>query len=267
MTFDRALNAARPAPGSSSRALPARQAAAAAARAHNARHMVAHRLRLGRVPGYSLTVSSGGSAGDDPGARRGRTGDRPYLDRRPRRIGTRSPNGIAFWEQMLGEAGDGVLVAALAGSGRWALGKDLARDRWIELTERTVELTRGVIDCASEVAARDGDLQPDSSGLRVLAAITGHGEQWGAISMLEGIGVEALRAAAAAGLVDDSFRSLRERLIQRGRHDAHRGRPARLTQQTDLPSRSALDAGRGGRVRAATSVAATTLRRTVGAIQ
>jgi len=76
-----------------------------------------------------------------------------------------------------------------------------------------------VIDCGSEVAERCRDLQPNPAELRVLAAIAGHGERWEQYHVEE-VGVEALRAAAAAGLVDDSFRSLRERLIQRGRHDA-----------------------------------------------
>lgn len=37
---------------------------------------------------------------------------------------------------------------------------------------------------------------------------------------VETISVEALRAAAASGLTDETFRHLQERLIQRGRHDA-----------------------------------------------
>lgn len=174
---------------------------------------------LWEVPGYSFDSVIRGLAGEDQAlAKVAREIARISMDvpQDQREITERD---IAFREQMLGEAGDGVPVAALAGSGGWALGKGPAGDRWVRLTERTVELTRGVIDCASDVAERCRDLQPEPAGLRVLTAIAGHGEPWEQYHV-EQAGVEALRAAAAAGLVDDSFRRLRERLIQRGRHDA-----------------------------------------------
>lgn len=174
---------------------------------------------LWEVPGYSFDRVIRGLARHDRAlAKVAREIGRLSIDVPPdQRVITE--RGIAFWEQMLDRAGDDVPAVALAGSGGWALGTELPPDRWLELTERTVGITGGVIDCASEVAERCRDLQPEPAGLRVLAAIAGHGEQWEQYHVEE-IGVEALRAAAAAGLVDDSFRSLRERLIQRGRHDA-----------------------------------------------
>lgn len=83
----------------------------------------------------------------------------------------------------------------------------------------TVGLTGGVIEQASEVAERCRDAQPSRAGLRILAALLGHGDTWEQ-HHVETISVEALRAAAASGLTDETFRHLQERLIQRGRHDA-----------------------------------------------
>jgi len=171
------------------------------------------------VPGYSFDSIIRGLAGDDRAlTQAAQEIARLSIDIPPeqREITER---GVTFWEQLLDRAGDGVPATALAGSGRWALGHNPPPSRWLELTERTVELTGGVIDCASEIAERCRDLQPEPTGLRILAAIAGHGERWEQYHVEE-TGVKALRAASAAGLNDDSFQSLRERLIQRGRHDA-----------------------------------------------
>jgi hypothetical protein len=217
VTFDQTLKYSRPTRIFFERSLD-RLLGAARRGAHNAVTwlLIAY---LWEVPGYSSDSVIRGLAGDDRAlAKVAREIARLSIDgaQDQREITER---GMALWEQLLDRAGDGVPAAALAGSGGWALGKDLSPIRWLELTERTVELTGGVIECASDVAERCRDLQPEQAGLRVLAAIAGHGEQWEQYHVEE-IGVEALRAAAAAGLGDDSFRSLRERLIQRGRHDA-----------------------------------------------
>jgi hypothetical protein len=49
--------------------------------------------------------------------------------------------------------------------------------------------------------------------------LLGQGERWEQ-HHVESVGVEALQAATNAGLTDDSFNRLRERLIQRGQHAA-----------------------------------------------
>ncbi len=217
VTFDQTLKYSRPTRVFFERP-PDRLLWAARRGAHNAVTwlLIAY---LWEVPGYSFDSVIRGLAGDNRAlAKVAREIARLSVDVPPDQCEI-TERGIAFWEQLLDRAGDSVPVAALAGSGGWALGKDLSPSRWLELTERTVGLTGGVIDSASEVAERCRDLQPEPAGLRVLAAIAGHGEQWEQYHVEE-IGVEALRAAAAAGLGDDSFRSLRERLIQRGRHDA-----------------------------------------------
>lgn len=126
--------------------------------------------------------------------------------------------GMLFWEQLLDRAED-VPAAVLAGFGRWSLEAAMSPSRWLDLTERTVAATAGLIDFPSDVAERCRDLQPEPAGLRILAAIVGHGDQWEQYRTEE-VGVEALNAAAAAGLRDDSLNHLRERLIQRGKHDA-----------------------------------------------
>ncbi|WP_020578864.1 hypothetical protein [Actinopolymorpha alba] len=132
--------------------------------------------------------------------------------------------GIALWEVLLTEAGHRVPVSALSGLGGWALAANLDQSRWLELTEQTVDLTGAAIDHASEVAERCRDAQPSPAGLRILAALLGHGDRWDQ-HHIEGIGVEALSAAAKRGLADETFKLLQERLIQRGRHDAARIRP------------------------------------------
>ncbi|HMS14234.1 MAG TPA: hypothetical protein PKD80_14130 [Microthrixaceae bacterium] len=174
---------------------------------------------LREAPGYSFdTVTSGRARDVQALATMVREIARLSIDV-PANQHEITERGLVFWEEMLDRAGAGVPAAALAGSGGWAYGKHLSPNRWLELTERTVGLTGGVIDCAAQVAQRCRDLQPEPTGLRVLAAIAGHCEQWEQHHVAE-ISVQALRAAAAAGLDDDSFHRLREQLIQRGRHDA-----------------------------------------------
>lgn len=217
ITFDQTLKYSRPTRIFFERSLD-RLLGAARRDAHNAVTwlLIAY---LWEVPGYSFENVIKGLAGD--------TRALTHAAREVARLSINVPSeqrvitelGFSFWEQLLSRAGDGVPAAALAGSGRWALGTDLPPNRWLELTERTVDVTSGVIECASEVAERCRDLQPEPAGLRILLAIVGHGEPWEQYHVDE-IGVEALRTASAAGLDDDSFHSLRERLIQRGRHDA-----------------------------------------------
>ena len=217
VTFDQSLKYSRPTRIFFERSLD-RLLGAARRGAHNAVTwlLIAY---LWEVPEYSFDSVIDGLAGDDRAlTEAAREIARLSLDIPPEQSEI-AERGLTFWEQLLDRAGNGVPTGALVGSGRWALGNNPSSNRWLELTERTVGLTRGVIDCASEVAERCRDLQPEPAGLRILAAIAGHGEPWEQYHVEE-IGVEALRAASAAGLDDDSFRRLRERLIQRGRHDA-----------------------------------------------
>lgn len=174
---------------------------------------------LWEVPGYSFGSVVQGLTGSDSAL--------SQVARDIARLSTNVPpeqreiteRGVAFWEQMLGEAGRSVPATALAGLGGWALCTNMAGHRWVELTERTLELTRGDFDCAAEAAERCRDLQPNAAGLRVLTLLIGHGEPWEQ-HQVEQAAVEALRSAAASGLIDASFQRLRERLVQRGRHDA-----------------------------------------------
>lgn len=127
--------------------------------------------------------------------------------------------GLSFWEKLIERTLDDRRTAGLAGSGSWALQKEVPDAPWLALTEATLEATDGVIDFAAEVAARCRDLQPEPSALRILLTLLGHGDPWEQLRV-EDLGIEALRTAAAAGLSGGSFEDLRERLIQRGRHVA-----------------------------------------------
>jgi len=90
--------------------------------------------------------------------------------------------------------------------------------RWLELTEATIRITEGKLDLASKVAERCRDAQPSPAGLRILATLLGHGDIWEQ-HHVDSIGVEAVRSALDHGLVGEAVEQLRERLIQRGRHD------------------------------------------------
>jgi hypothetical protein len=70
-----------------------------------------------------------------------------------------------------------------------------------------------------EVANRCSEVQPSSAALRTLLAVLGQGDTWEQ-HHVDGVAVEALRSAAVGGLDDEAFDHLRERLIQRGRHEA-----------------------------------------------
>lgn len=126
--------------------------------------------------------------------------------------------GVAFWKQLL--TGDPhVPAAALPGLGGWALAQNLDQNTWLALTERTVDRTGGQIDLAPEVAERCREAQPSPPGLRILTALLGLGDR-SEQHHVDNIAVDALRAATDTGLVDQSVDHLRQRLIQRGRHDA-----------------------------------------------
>ncbi|MEM9746391.1 MAG: hypothetical protein AAF945_06830 [Actinomycetota bacterium] len=217
VTFDQTVKYSRPTPILFERSLD-RLLGAARRGTHNA---VAWLLiaYLWEVPGYSFDSIIEGLKGDE----RALTEAASEIARLSLDISAEqseiAERGVTFWTKLLDRAGDGVPGDALVGSGRWALEGHSVPIRWLELTERTVEITDGVIDCAWEVAQRCRDLQPEPAGLRILAAIARHGEPWER-QHIEEIGVEALRAASAAGLNDDSFHTLRELLVQRGRHDA-----------------------------------------------
>jgi hypothetical protein len=126
---------------------------------------------------------------------------------------------ISFWQGLLDAPRNRVPARSLQGLGYWAMTTDMDRARWLRLTEATAEITEGALDLASEVAERCRDAQPSPAGLRIILSLLGHGETWEQ-HHVDSIAVEALRAAAGSGLADPSVEHLRERLIQRGRHDA-----------------------------------------------
>jgi hypothetical protein len=126
--------------------------------------------------------------------------------------------GVKFWNDLLEADRTVVPTDALTGLGRWAFVDSVNDDRWLELMDRTLELTDGMIDLASEVADRCKDAQPSSPGLRILRRMIGRGEPWER-QHVESVAIEALRAAAAF-LVGEEFDRLRTRLIERGRHEA-----------------------------------------------
>lgn len=127
--------------------------------------------------------------------------------------------GIALWEELLGETRQRIPASALRGLGGWSMAMEIADERWLALTEQTVKLTGGEISYMIEVAERCRDAQPAPEGLRIIAELLGHGER-DEQNYVGEVGVEALRAAVAAGLDDEAVTDLRERLVQRGRHEA-----------------------------------------------
>lgn len=125
---------------------------------------------------------------------------------------------LAFWDGMLEGAGSTVPVEALSGAGRWVFVDAVSIDELIPRLDRTVTLTGGEIDLATEVADRCRDAQPNEAGLRILRLMQGHGEPWEK-DHVGRAGVEALISAAGNGL-GGGFNRLRARLIELGFHAA-----------------------------------------------
>ena len=125
---------------------------------------------------------------------------------------------ISFWEDLLNADRQLVPRDALVGAGRWAFVTGVDPHRWLLLIDRTIEITRGEIDYAIEVAERAKDAQPSDVGLRILRRMIGHGEPWEQ-QHIETVAVQALELAAPHA-VGSEFRPLRTRLIERGRHEA-----------------------------------------------
>jgi len=126
--------------------------------------------------------------------------------------------GVMFWEGLIDADRRLVPVEALVGLGRWTFVEALDENRWLELMDRTLQLTSGRIDMATEIADRCKEAQPSDRGLRMLRLMIGPGEPWQR-HYVETAGVEALRTAAKHP-VNEEFEPLRSRLIERGRHEA-----------------------------------------------
>ena len=133
---------------------------------------------------------------------------------------------VAFSRRLIADAGTRIRPEDLTGLGRWAMASELDTEGWLELTEGTVAKTGGQIAYAVEVADRCSKVQPSSAALRILLAVLGHGDAWEQ-HHIDGVALEALRSAADGGIDDEAFVHLRERLIQRGRHEATNIRPQR----------------------------------------
>lgn len=135
---------------------------------------------------------------------------------------------VAFSRRLIADAGTRIGPEDLTGLGRWAMAIELDTEGWLELTEGSVAKTGGQIAYAVEVADRCSKVQPSSAALRILLAVLGHGDAWEQ-HHIDGVALEALRSAADGGIDDEAFVHLRERLIQRGRHEATNTR----SQRTD----------------------------------
>lgn len=127
--------------------------------------------------------------------------------------------GLAFWDDMLTADRNVVPAKALAGLGRWAFVDAVDDERFLELVDRTLAITGGNIEMATEIADRCKNAQPSSKGLRALRMMIGHGDLWEQ-HHIETAGVEALQIAASHPIDLDEFDQLRARLIERGRHEA-----------------------------------------------
>jgi len=134
--------------------------------------------------------------------------------------------GIQFWTGLLEADRRLVPLDSLPGLGRWTFVTAVADSQWFDLTCQTIELTSGEIDMSIEIADRCKAAQPLSQGLRMLRLMIGHGAPWEQ-RHIEDTAVDALREAAQHR-VDEEFYRLRNRLIDRGRHEAEEVRPPEI---------------------------------------
>lgn len=125
---------------------------------------------------------------------------------------------LAFWDGMLDGAGSTVPSLALGGAGRWVFVESVSVDDWISRMDRTLQLTGGEVELATEVADRCLDVQPSEAGLRMLRLMQGRGEPWER-DHVGRTAVDALRSASGHA-VGAEFDRLRDRLIELGFHDA-----------------------------------------------
>lgn len=125
---------------------------------------------------------------------------------------------VALWRAVL-EANRAVVpIEALKAAGRWAFVSDLANETWTDLTFRTLQLTNGEIDYATDVAERCQPATVPGQSTSVLLMLLGKGEPWEQ-HHIAGIGMNVLRELSETRS-DENFNALRIRLIELGYHDA-----------------------------------------------
>lgn len=122
---------------------------------------------------------------------------------------------LTFWDGLLHADRGAVPAAALTGAGRWTFVPGLSLADWFDRMERTLQVTRGAIDFAMEVADRCKQGTPSNQALRMLRLMQGQGEPWQR-SHVAGCAAEALRATSGRG-VGSEFNRLRDRLLELGR--------------------------------------------------
>lgn len=119
---------------------------------------------------------------------------------------------LALWRELLGRD---LGVSALASFGCTAVNTHLPDDEWLELIEATIRATGGVLDEPDHVAERAARRPDDPRTARVIAGLLADDPRPWDLERIGTVGLAVL--ASAAG---EDARELRERLLERGFHEA-----------------------------------------------
>lgn len=131
--------------------------------------------------------------------------------------------GVDFWEAVLDSSPK---PEALAGYGWWADVQEVSQDEWEELMQRTCEIAmgkpkrgEGEMGWVAMVAERIMSSQVTDAGLRILALLL-RGNLSFELEQVAEHSVEALRKSKATLGGTNSWRRLREMLLEQGFHEA-----------------------------------------------
>ena len=116
---------------------------------------------------------------------------------------------VAFWREAIERS-----KADLKGFGWMAVVLNFDDQKWSELTLRTLERTKGAIDCAVRVAERVSALPPERTRLRIMDLVVRNADRWSGYLINEEA-VDLLRRATDLEGTDE-YRRLQTALLERG---------------------------------------------------
>ncbi|WP_156028186.1 hypothetical protein [Candidatus Solirubrobacter pratensis] len=120
---------------------------------------------------------------------------------------------LALWRELVGR---GLPSAAYAGFGWTAINEHIADDDWLTLIEETARAAAGVLDEPDRIAERAARVPGgDPRGARIITALLGDDLKPWDLQRIGAAGLSILPSAAG-----DVARELRERLLERGFHEA-----------------------------------------------
>jgi hypothetical protein len=119
---------------------------------------------------------------------------------------------LALWRELVGR---GLPASAYSGFGWTAINEHLTEDDWLTLIEETARATAGALDEPNRIAERAARAPADPRSARIITALLGNDPEPWDLQRIGAAGLELLPSATG-----DAARELRERLLERGFHEA-----------------------------------------------